>query len=978
MRKIFTILTILLLSTPFSLLAQNRTISGVVKDSETGLSIPGATVMVKENNGIGASTDLEGKFTLSVPPLSANLIIRSVGYTEMEVSIGTSTSLTINLSPEDFDLDAVVISASRRQEKILDAPASISLITTEQLKNTVAITPMANIKGVPGVDIVNTGLIQTNVVVRGFNNIFSGSLLMMVDNRYCAVPSLRANVATFIPTDNADLERIEILRGPASALYGPNCSNGVVHMITKSPLSQEKKYMTTASVGLGFRSKISDTILISNPLFSDDLAADTNFSYSPLFDDDAIGDRMFYTASFRHSGKIKDKFGYKISFTYLNGNDWLYDDPFEPNYIQQGYQTSEGRIPFGDTIPNMRDTHIEKKGVDLRFDYRFKNSAEIIFTGGLTENDGIELTGIGAGQAVNWKYYYAQLRYTNKDWFAQAFINGSDAGDTYLFRTGDLIIDHSKQYVAQLQHSSDLMNKKLNLIYGVDGIYTVPDTENTINGKNEEDDNILEVGAYTQGDYKVNNKFSLIAALRYDYHNFVDQPFFAPRAAVVYKANQKNTFRLTYNRSFSAPSSNNLNLDILQLSDLTGYSGLFQTILGSDYEPAMPLYAIGNREGFTYSYDDIGMPQYTSPFAEYLGYGSDQYFSLDNSLEINNVIWDATRGLLETAFNATIPGLGVALVGWLPDDITVAANTVAALNLTTSSFDVIDPKNITDYSAIMNSASNTIEVGWKGSLFNDKVFATVDVYYNLIQDYVSPLTDITPNVFIDGAELAAYVTPIIMENYNDTTGSNEFLASLVTSTLDNDPSYGGNGNGTGADEFINLVLEAGAGLPVGTISPTQYPDGAKYVTYVNLGDISVFGADLGVTWYASDALTMQFSYSWVDKDSVPLEGAQLGYVGLNAPKNKLAVRGFYDIKKLDLNVGLNFRWQESYPANSGAYVGTVEQIHDLDLTLNYSPDYIKDTQFSLLITNLYNHEQQYFVGAPKIGSTYFFKITKWF
>ena len=124
----------------------------------------------------------------------------------------------------------------------------------------------------------------------------------------------------------------------------------------------------------------------------------------------------------------------------------------------------------------------------------------------------------------------------------------------------------------------------------------------------------------------------------------------------------------------------------------------------------MPLYAIGNREGFTYSYDDMGMPQYTSPFAEYLGYGSDQYFSLDNSLEINNVIWDATRGLLETAFNATIPGLGVALVGWLPDDITVAANTVAALNLTTSSFDVIDPKNITDYSAIMNSASNTLSL----------------------------------------------------------------------------------------------------------------------------------------------------------------------------------------------------------------------------------------------------------------------------
>ncbi|MBK9456186.1 MAG: TonB-dependent receptor [Bacteroidetes bacterium] len=158
----------------------------------------------------------------------------------------------------------------------------------------------------------------------------------------------------------------------------------------------------------------------------------------------------------------------------------------------------------------------------------------------------------------------------------------------------------------------------------------------------------------------------------------------------------------------------------------------------------------------------------------------------------------------------------------------------------------------------------------------------------------------------------------------------------------------------------------------------EYPNGAKYVTYVNLGDISVFGADLGMSWYVNDDLTMQFSYSWVDKDSVELPGAQLGYVGLNAPKNKLSVRGFYDIPKIDLNVGLNFRWQSSFPANSGAYVGTVEEIHDLDLTLNYTPDFIKDTQFTLLVTNLYNHEQQYFVGAPKMGSSYFFKITKSF
>ena len=314
----------------------------------------------------------------------------------------------------------------------------------------------------------------------------------------------------------------------------------------------------------------------------------------------------------------------------------------------------------------------------------------------------------------------------------------------------------------------------------------------------------------------------------------------------------------------------------------------------------------------------------------------------------------------------------------MPLDIDVATNTVAQLNLTTEEFDQLDPSNITDYGSIKNSATNTVELGWKGSLFNDKVFATVDVYYNMIQDYVSPLTDITPNVFIDGADLAAYVTPIITENFLDTTGSNDLLAALVTSTLDDNPEYNGNNNGTGLDEFINLVLAAGAGLPVGTISPTQYPNGAKYVTYVNLGDVSVLGVDFGMSWYVNDDLTMMFSYSWVDKDSVELAGAQLGYVALNAPKHKVGVRGNYNIEKADLNIGLNWRWQSEFPANSGAYVGTVEAIHDMDLTLNYTPDYLKNTQIACLITNLYNNEQQYFVGAPKIGSTYMLKITKSF
>jgi hypothetical protein len=86
----------------------------------------------------------------------------------------------------------------------------------------------------------------------------------------------------------------------------------------------------------------------------------------------------------------------------------------------------------------------------------------------------------------------------------------------------------------------------------------------------------------------------------------------------------------------------------------------------------------------------------------------------------------------------------------------------------------------------------------------------------------------------------------------------------------------------------------------------------------------------------------------------------------------------YDITAIDLNVGVTFRWQQAFPANSGAYVGTVESINDMDLTLNYSPDYIQNTMFSLLVSNIYNREQQYFVGAPVMGRSVFFKATRTF
>ena len=97
---------------------------------------------------------------------------------------------------------------------MLEAPASVALVSASQIKDRVAPSVTEHLKSVRGVDVVNTGLGSAQVVVRGFNNVFSGTLLSLVDNRIARVPSLRLNAYTLIPTSSEDIDRLKWFRVP--------------------------------------------------------------------------------------------------------------------------------------------------------------------------------------------------------------------------------------------------------------------------------------------------------------------------------------------------------------------------------------------------------------------------------------------------------------------------------------------------------------------------------------------------------------------------------------------------------------------------------------------------------------------------------------------------------------------------------------------------------------------------------------------
>ena len=132
---------------------------------------------------------------------------------------------------------------------------------------------------------------------------------------------------------------------------------------------------------------------------------------------------------------------------YFNGLDWLYVDPAE--VVDRDYRQ-------------------ERFTGDLRLDFRLNDRSTLTLNTGVAHMmRSIEMTGIGAAQAKDWTYSYAQARIRSGNLFAQGYINFSNAGDSYTLQDGQLVTDNSLLYVGQVQHGLE-MGQRQRFTYGAD------------------------------------------------------------------------------------------------------------------------------------------------------------------------------------------------------------------------------------------------------------------------------------------------------------------------------------------------------------------------------------------------------------------------------------------------------------------------------------------------------------------------------
>ncbi|MFL5613410.1 MAG: TonB-dependent receptor plug domain-containing protein [Gemmatimonadaceae bacterium] len=872
--------------------AQDTTIvHGRIIDARTRHALVGVLMEITESSSSEVSlastlTTANGRFVLRAAANAHQLRATLLGYKQAGVALsgatvaGNSAEIELALEPLGTLLDPIVVSVSRAEQRASAAPATVTVVEAARIEEEATVTPVEHTRDAPGVDIATAGIIQSHIVTRGFNGVFSGALLVLTDYRFDMVPSLRVNTPWLIPTTNNDIDRIEVVLGPAAALYGPNAAAGVLHIFTKSPFDSPG---TTVSA--------------------------TGISRSANGTGAAGGGEQL---AIRHAGTLGTRFGYKATAQYMKGTDWRELDSAEStarrSMIAAGFDSS--RILIG-----QRDFDVSRWSLDGEAEFRPDDRSEIVLAAGRAHaGRAIALTGVGAAQVRDWSLDHYQARFRRDELFGQVFLNVNDAGQTYLLRSGNLIVDNSRMLVGQLQNAADFGARET-LTYGADGQRTDPRTGGTIDGRNENDDIVAEVGGYVQSETHLTPRVDAILAARVDNNDRLPNAVFSPRAAIQFRPTDGHVIRLTYNRAFETPTAQDLFSD-------------FPAAIGAGGLPFVVRSVGVPRAGFSFAHDCGG----AGGLCMQSPYTGGQATPVDATLAWARVV--ALARALNWGDLSGIPA---------PTKADVASVLrVADISGATPSFTTVEPTAVGDIPALRPTVTNTLEGGYKGR-FGDRLQVAFDLYYEWRKDFIGPPQVITPTVFLDPGTLATYLS-----KYMSAAAAADVAAKIA----------GINGSA------------ATPGLPLGTVAPTGSLGGSAdlLVTYRNFGSLHRAGSDIAAQWIVGAGLSLSGAYSWTNRVLWNRsEMNNISDVALNAPGDRASLALQMRDGARGFSTYLRVRHAGAFPMNSGVYVGNVAAYTLTDAGLSYRVPQRSDLLLTLSADNLLDARHREFVGAPEIG-----------
>jgi len=572
-----------------------------------GEGLPGVRVSA---GAAEALTDEEGSFSLEIPAgtyeLTFSLGAETVAQAGVEVREGETARVD---RPVEWLLNVAesitVTSASRRRERIVEAPAAVTVVTGEEAARQSSHGQVPKLLELaPGVELTQSGLYDFNFNLRGFNTSLNRRVLVLIDGRDPSLPFLGSQEWSAFSFPLYDVESVELVRGPASALYGSDAFNGVLNLVTRSSREGEGG---TAQLTFGELSTRRLDARYSRPLGGG--------WYAKLV------------------GGIQESEDFARS--------------------RVGGAEYEG-LPL-EAIPLPRDT-IDVSFGGLRLDKELgQDSALLTLEGGTASSQGSTfLTNIGRVQATDVRRPWVRMNLNTRHWNLLAARSDRDAdGLVSLGTGGDLYLD-SYRANAELQGNAGLWQGKGRLVGGasfteIDVDSADPRGVQTLMHRPERE---RRQGLFGQVDSDLGDRLKAVAALRWD-KSSLREGHFSPKAALVWAVRPGHTLRLSYNEAFQSPNFGELftRIQVARPLDLSALEQALAPALGGTSLGLgnVPFLALGN--------DDLDVEEVRSYELGYSAVAGRNLF----------LTVDVYRSEVEGFVSTLLPQLGTSLGRLNPD-----------------------------------------------------------------------------------------------------------------------------------------------------------------------------------------------------------------------------------------------------------------------------------------------------------------------
>ena len=555
----------LVLACAVSARAQTAQVTGTVVD-ESGAGVPGATVQLAGVSSRDFTTSGQGgnyEFS-NVATGTYELTATLVGFAAASgtrVVVGPNVpvmapALTLKLATLS---ETVVVSATKSNTSLIDAPATMSVITNAELQASPAQNYADLLRKLPGLNVIQMSARDVNITSRQATGSLANTQLVVLDGRSVYLDFFGIVLWDLMPTNMSDIKQIEVIRGPAAAVWGANALTGVVNIITKSP--REAKGSEVTFTG-GFMSRDAG----SKAGQGAGGLGGVNASFA-----DAPNDTWSYKLT---AGYFKS-----AAFPRPTGQIPLITDPRDSTLKVGGaLYPVDGTGAFGTAFTN-RGANEPK--FDARVDQELGRNGRLTYEGGIAGTQGIIYTGVGPFDIQSGSYLgFGRVNYERNALKVNFFTNVLHAEAPNL-----LFPDASTGKALQM----DLTTKTFDFEVGN---ANPVGTRNVVSygGNIRRNDFAItlaptaqdrsESGAYVQDEIFLEHVRLNIGG-RVDKFGNLDSAFFSPRLSANFKLAPEHSLRVSFNRAFKSPSvvNNYLSASIVSPQDLSGLAPLLPAAL---------------------------------------------------------------------------------------------------------------------------------------------------------------------------------------------------------------------------------------------------------------------------------------------------------------------------------------------------------------------------------------------------------------